>query len=126
MQGGGVSDLAVGRPTSKQPEHTPPDHHLTHLSPATHKHINLYGRYDFTNPTPPPHGQLRPLRIPPETVTLCPFTTVTPSPTFSPPTAAASGRSVPLRLTPAGSGQQQRGRGTQTATKPAKGRGIDP
>ena len=45
MQGGGVSDLAVGRPTSKQPEH-PPDHHLTHLSPATHKHINLYGRYD--------------------------------------------------------------------------------
>ncbi len=42
----------------------PPDHHLTHLSPATHKHINLYGRYDFTNPTPPPHGQLRPLRTP--------------------------------------------------------------
>ena len=42
-----------------------PDHHLAHLSPATHKHINLYGRYDFTNPTPlPPPGQLRPLRTP--------------------------------------------------------------
>jgi len=27
-----------------------------------HDHINLYGRYDFTNPTRPPHGQLRPLR----------------------------------------------------------------
>ena len=37
------------------------------------------GQYDFTNPTPPPHGQLRPLRTPPETVTFCPFTTVTPT-----------------------------------------------
>ena len=39
-----------------------PTQHLTHLSPAIHQHINLYGRYDFTNPTPPPPGQLRPLR----------------------------------------------------------------
>ena len=46
MQGGGVSDLAFGRPTSKATGTYPPDHHLTHLSPATHKHINLYGRYD--------------------------------------------------------------------------------
>ena len=41
-----------------------PTEHLTHLSPAIHEHINLYGRYDFTNPTPPPNGQLRPLRTP--------------------------------------------------------------
>ncbi len=41
-----------------------PDQHLAHLSPAIHKHINFYGRYDFTNPTPPPPGQLRPLRTP--------------------------------------------------------------
>ena len=39
-------------------------HHLAHLSPAIHEHINLYGKYDFTNPTPPPPGQLRPLRTP--------------------------------------------------------------
>ena len=41
-----------------------PTQHLTHLSPAIHEHINLYGKYDFTNPTPPPTGQLRPLRTP--------------------------------------------------------------
>ena len=41
-----------------------PDQHLAHLSPAIHKHINFYGRYDFTNPTPPPPGQLRLLRNP--------------------------------------------------------------
>ena len=40
------------------------DHHLAHLSPATHQHINFYGKYDFTTPTPPPQGQLRPLRTP--------------------------------------------------------------
>ncbi|MDH3730768.1 MAG: Tn3 family transposase [Acidimicrobiia bacterium] len=38
------------------------DEHLARLSPAGHDHINFYGRYDFTNPTRPPHGQLRPLR----------------------------------------------------------------
>lgn len=32
------------------------------LSPTVYEHINLYGRYDFTNPTTPPTGQLRPLR----------------------------------------------------------------
>lgn len=46
MQGGGVSGLAVGCQTSKQPGAPPSDHHLTLLSPATHNHINLYGRYD--------------------------------------------------------------------------------
>ena len=30
----------------------PPNHRLARLSPATHKHINLYGRYDFTKPHP--------------------------------------------------------------------------
>ena len=35
---------------------------IDHLSPTVHQHINLYGRYDFTNPTTPPPGQLRPLR----------------------------------------------------------------
>ena len=38
------------------------DEHLARLSPAGHDHINLYGRYDFTNPTRLPHGRLRPLR----------------------------------------------------------------
>ena len=38
------------------------DHQLAHLSPAIHEHINFYGKYDFTNPTPPPADQLRPLR----------------------------------------------------------------
>jgi hypothetical protein len=38
------------------------DELLARLSPAGHDHINFYGRYDFTNPTRPPHGQLRPLR----------------------------------------------------------------
>ena len=41
-----------------------PDHHLAHLSPAIHEHMNFYGKYDFTNPKPPPPGQLRPLRNP--------------------------------------------------------------
>ena len=31
------------------------------LSPTTHEHIDVYGRYDFTTPTAPPPGQLRPL-----------------------------------------------------------------
>ena len=34
------------------------------------------GRYDFTNPTPSPHGQLRPLRTLLTIVSFCPFTTV--------------------------------------------------
>ena len=37
---------------------------INHLSPINPEHINLYGRYDFTNPTIPPPGQLRPLRHP--------------------------------------------------------------
>ena len=40
-------------------------HHLAHLSPAIHEHVNLYGKYDFTNPTPPPPDQLRPLNLNP-------------------------------------------------------------
>ena len=40
------------------------DRHLARLSPAIHQHINFYGKYDFTTPTPPPQGQLRPLRTP--------------------------------------------------------------
>ena len=35
-----------------------------HLPPAVYQHINLYSRYDFTNPTTPSPGQLRPLRHP--------------------------------------------------------------
>jgi len=34
---------------------------LTHIAPTGYSHINLYGRYDFTSPTPPPTGTLRPL-----------------------------------------------------------------
>jgi TnpA family transposase len=34
---------------------------LTHIAPTSYSHINLYGRYDFTTPTPPPTGTLRPL-----------------------------------------------------------------
>lgn len=41
------------------------DRHITRLSPASHNHINFYGRYDFTNPKPPPTGTHRPLRIEP-------------------------------------------------------------
>ena len=66
MQGGGVSDLAVGRPTSKQPEHTPPTIASPISPPPPTNTSTSYGRYNFTNPTPPPHGQLRPLRIPPK------------------------------------------------------------
>ena len=39
------------------------DRHITRLSPASHNHINFYGRYDFTNPKPPPTGTHRPLRV---------------------------------------------------------------
>lgn len=38
------------------------DEQLARLSPAGHEHINFYGRYDFTHPTQPPQGRLRPLR----------------------------------------------------------------
>ncbi|MCP3994665.1 MAG: transposase, partial [bacterium] len=34
---------------------------LTHIAPTSYSHINLYGRYDFTTPTPPPTGTFRPL-----------------------------------------------------------------
>ena len=39
------------------------DHTIARLSPAGHNHINFYGRYDFTNPEPPPTGTYRPLRV---------------------------------------------------------------
>ena len=39
------------------------DRHIARLSPAGHAHINFYGRYDFTNPQPPPNGTHRPLRV---------------------------------------------------------------
>jgi len=35
-----------------------------HIAPTTHTHLNLIGRYDFTTPTPPPKGTLRPLTAP--------------------------------------------------------------
>jgi len=38
--------------------------HLAHIAPTTHTHLNLIGRYDFTTPTPPPKGTLRPLTAP--------------------------------------------------------------
>lgn len=38
------------------------EHHIAHLSPANHEHINFHGRYDFSNPTAPPDGSLRKLR----------------------------------------------------------------
>ncbi len=38
------------------------DQHLRRLSPASHEHVNVYGRYDFHNIDPPAEGQLRPLR----------------------------------------------------------------
>ncbi len=34
---------------------------LAHIAPTSYSHVNLYGRYDFTTPTPPPTGTLRPL-----------------------------------------------------------------
>ncbi|MCP4303451.1 MAG: Tn3 family transposase [bacterium] len=34
---------------------------LTHIAPTSYSHINLYGRYDFTTPSPPPTGTFRPL-----------------------------------------------------------------
>jgi len=37
------------------------DQHIARLSTATHKHINLYGQYNFTDPATPPHGLLRQL-----------------------------------------------------------------
>ena len=46
--------------------HKLPDRHIARLSPASHAHINLYGRYDFTNPNPPPNGAHRPLRVEPD------------------------------------------------------------
>ena len=36
-----------------------PTQHLSHLSPAIHEHINLYGRYDFTTPPPGSIGGFR-------------------------------------------------------------------
>ena len=66
--------------TSPKQEPRSPGTTLHTLSPAIHEHINLYGKYDFTNPTPPPPGQLRPLRTP-ETapsrpnIPLTPYTT---------------------------------------------------
>lgn len=38
------------------------DASIRRLSPTVYEHINLYGRYDFANPTLPPTGQLRALR----------------------------------------------------------------
>ena len=37
---------------------------LERLSPLTHHHIHLDGRYSFTLPEPLTHGELRPLRDP--------------------------------------------------------------
>ncbi len=39
-------------------------HDLERLSPLTHHHIHLDGRYSFTLPEPLTHGELRPLRDP--------------------------------------------------------------
>ena len=38
--------------------HVVPCRRLARLSPAIYQHINFYGKYDFTTPTPPPQGQL--------------------------------------------------------------------
>ncbi len=40
------------------------DADVERLSPLTHDHINLLGRYHFTNPDNRGDGQLRPLRAP--------------------------------------------------------------
>ena len=37
--------------------------HIARLSPASHAHINFYGRYDFTATEPPPTGTHRPIRV---------------------------------------------------------------
>ena len=37
------------------------DQYVARLSTATHKHINLYGQYNFTDPATPPDGLLRQL-----------------------------------------------------------------
>ena len=53
MQGGGVSDLAVGRPTSKQPEHTPPTI-TSPISPPPPTNTST-STADTTSPTPHHH-----------------------------------------------------------------------
>ena len=37
---------------------------VARLSPLTHEHINILGRYAFSLPEPVANGQLRPLRSP--------------------------------------------------------------
>ncbi len=44
-----------------QQQHPIADEHIARLSTATHKHVNLYGQYNFSNPASPPKGQLRQL-----------------------------------------------------------------
>ena len=53
MQGGGVSDLAVGRPTSKQPEHNPPTI-TSPISPPPPTNTST-STADTTSPTPHRH-----------------------------------------------------------------------
>ncbi len=36
---------------------------IQRLSPTIYEHINLYGRYDFSNLVAPPSGELRPLQV---------------------------------------------------------------
>jgi hypothetical protein len=40
------------------------DEDVARLSPLTHEHINMLGRYAFTLPEPVARGELRPLRSP--------------------------------------------------------------
>lgn len=42
------------------------DEDVTHLSPLTHEHINMLGRYSFVVPESVERGELRPLRDPGE------------------------------------------------------------
>ena len=51
---GGVAELVEGQPAAGFPQGCA----CSFVGEAPS------GRYDFTNPTPPPHGQLRPLRTP--------------------------------------------------------------
>ena len=51
---GGVAELVEGPPAAGFPERCA----CSFVGEAPS------GQYDFTNPTPPPHGQLRPLRTP--------------------------------------------------------------
>jgi hypothetical protein len=40
------------------------DEDVARLSPLSHEHINMLGRYAFTLPEPVARGELRPLRSP--------------------------------------------------------------